>query len=82
MTAPSQSATLKPLLPLLLVAALGALCPVVAHNVDHFLSASGTFWASVMSIAQVALLVVSLGTLSSMRLAPQQRVHRPQYTRH
>lgn len=75
MTAPSQSSPLKPLLPLLLVAALGALCPVVAQNVDHFLSASGAFWASVMSVAQIALLIVSLGALSSLRLTPQ-RLHR------
>ncbi|GBR51993.1 hypothetical protein AA106555_0758 [Neokomagataea thailandica NBRC 106555] len=75
MTTSSQSSPLKPLLPLLIVAALGALCPVVAQNVDHFLSVSGTFWASLMSIGQVALLIVSLGALSSLRLAPQ-RIHR------
>ena len=39
---------LRPILPLLVVAALGAFTPSVAHHVTSFLGLPGIFWASVM----------------------------------
>ncbi|MBS1104413.1 hypothetical protein JK202_15670 [Gluconobacter sp. Dm-62] len=58
-----KDSLLRPILPLLVVAALGALTPAVAHHVTTFLGLSGIFWASAMLMLEVTLLCIGLAAV-------------------
>ncbi|MCP1272679.1 hypothetical protein NKW43_03155 [Gluconobacter albidus] len=58
-----KDSVLRPILPLLVVAALGALTPAVAHHVTTFLGLSGIFWASAMLMLEVTLLCIGLAAV-------------------
>lgn len=58
-----QDSPLRPLLPLLVVAALGAFTPFVAHHVPTFMGLSGLFWASAMLTLEVTLLCIGLAAV-------------------
>ena len=75
-----KDSALRPILPLLVVAALGALTPAVAHHVTTFLGLSGIFWASAMLMLEVTLLCIGLAAVRPS-MAPSQRTTTTPYNR-
>lgn len=66
---------LRPILPLLVVAALGALTPSVAHHVSSFLCLPGIFWASVMLTLEIVLLCIGLAAVRPSMTRPSEKLY-------
>ncbi|EHH69276.1 hypothetical protein [Gluconobacter morbifer] len=58
-----KGSLLQPILPLLVVASLGALTPAVAHHVSFFLGLPGIFWASAMLTLEIIMLCIGLAAV-------------------
>ncbi|GBR06258.1 MULTISPECIES: hypothetical protein [Gluconobacter] len=66
---------LRPILPLLVVAALGAFTPSVAHHVTSFLGLPGIFWASVMLTLEIVLLCIGLAAVRPSMTRPSEKLY-------